>query len=51
MTKTRAWRLLALVMAFALVGLGASGPTLVTDAGAVAISYPDFARDLAGLVA
>ena len=40
-----------LVMAFALVGLGASGPTTVTGADAVAISYPDFERDLAGLTA
>ena len=38
-----------LVMAFTLVGIGASGPTEVTDAGAVAVSYPDFARDLARL--
>lgn len=38
-----------LVMAFTLVGLGASGPTTVTDAGAVAVSYPDFARDLGRL--
>ena len=36
-----------LVMAFALVGLGATGPTTVTGADAVAVSYPDFARDLA----
>jgi 3-phosphoshikimate 1-carboxyvinyltransferase len=35
-----------LVMAFTLVGLGASGPSTVSGAGAVAISYPDFARDL-----
>lgn len=39
-----------LVMAFTLVALGSAGPTTVTDAGAVAISYPDFARDLAGLI-
>jgi 3-phosphoshikimate 1-carboxyvinyltransferase len=39
-----------LVMAFTLVGLGASGPTTVTDADAVAISYPTFEQDLAGLV-
>lgn len=38
-----------LVMAFALVGLGASGPTIIHDAGAVAVSYPDFTRDLARL--
>jgi 3-phosphoshikimate 1-carboxyvinyltransferase len=40
-----------LVMAFTLVGLGASGPSTVTDAGAVAVSYPDFAQDLARLLA
>jgi 3-phosphoshikimate 1-carboxyvinyltransferase len=39
-----------LVMAFAIVALGASGPSLITDAGAVAVSYPDFARDLERLV-
>ena len=40
-----------LVMAFTLVGLGASGPTTITDAGVVAVSYPAFAQDLAALVA
>jgi 3-phosphoshikimate 1-carboxyvinyltransferase len=40
-----------LVMAFTLVALGSSGPTLVTDAGAVAVSYPQFAEDLARLSA
>lgn len=40
-----------LVMAFTLVALGASGPSTVTDAGAVAVSYPDFTRDLARLTA
>ena len=40
-----------LVMAFTLVGLGASGPTTITGADAVAISYPGFARDLATLTA
>ena len=35
-----------LVMAFALVGLGASGPTTILGADAVAVSYPGFARDL-----
>jgi 3-phosphoshikimate 1-carboxyvinyltransferase len=39
-----------LVMAFTLVGLGASGPSTVTDAGAVAVSYPDFTQDLARLL-
>jgi 3-phosphoshikimate 1-carboxyvinyltransferase len=39
-----------LVMAFALVALGAAGPSAVTDAGAVAVSYPDFVIDLARLV-
>jgi 3-phosphoshikimate 1-carboxyvinyltransferase len=38
-----------LVMAFALVGLGASGATRGRGAEAVAVSYPDFARDLAAL--
>ena len=38
-----------LVMAFALVGLGASGPSTIEDAGAVAVSYPAFTRDLARL--
>ena len=32
-----------LVMAFALVGLGASGPTTITGADVVAVSYPDLA--------
>jgi 3-phosphoshikimate 1-carboxyvinyltransferase len=35
-----------LVMAFTLVALGSSGPSVVTDAGAVAVSYPGFAQDL-----
>jgi 3-phosphoshikimate 1-carboxyvinyltransferase len=35
-----------LVMAFTLVALGASGSSTVTDAGAVAVSYPGFADDL-----
>jgi 3-phosphoshikimate 1-carboxyvinyltransferase len=39
-----------LVMAFALVGLGAAAPTTITGAEAVAISYPGFEQDLAGLV-
>jgi 3-phosphoshikimate 1-carboxyvinyltransferase len=39
-----------LVMAFAIVALGASHPSIITGAGAVAISYPDFERDLAQLV-
>jgi 3-phosphoshikimate 1-carboxyvinyltransferase len=38
-----------LVMAFTLIALGAAGPTIVTDAGAVAVSYPEFAADLARL--
>jgi 3-phosphoshikimate 1-carboxyvinyltransferase len=38
-----------LVMAFAIVALGAASPSRITGAGAVAISYPDFARDLAQL--
>jgi 3-phosphoshikimate 1-carboxyvinyltransferase len=36
-----------LVMAFAIVGLGASGPTVITGAEAVAVSYPGFEADLA----
>jgi 3-phosphoshikimate 1-carboxyvinyltransferase len=40
-----------LVMAFSLVALGASGPSTITDAGVVAVSYPAFERDLATLVA
>src|SRR4029078_8842075 len=35
-----------LVMSFALVGLGAAGPTTITGADVVAISYPAFERDL-----
>lgn len=35
-----------LVMTFALVALGARGPSVVTGAEVVAVSYPDFARDL-----
>jgi 3-phosphoshikimate 1-carboxyvinyltransferase len=38
-----------LVMAFTLVALGSSGRSTVTDAGAVAVSYPQFADDLARL--
>jgi 3-phosphoshikimate 1-carboxyvinyltransferase len=38
-----------LVMAFTLVALGSAGPSTVTDAGAVAVSYPDFVRDLTRL--
>lgn len=40
-----------LVMAFTLVGLGSLEGTTVTGAGAVAVSYPDFAADLARLTA
>jgi 3-phosphoshikimate 1-carboxyvinyltransferase len=40
-----------LVMAFALVALGASGPTTIAGAEAVAVSYPTFESDLARLVA
>ena len=35
-----------LVMAFAIVALGAAGPTTITGADAVAVSYPGFAADL-----
>ena len=38
-----------LVMAFALVALGASGPTTIAGAEAVGVSYPSFERDLARL--
>ena len=38
-----------LVMAFALVGLGASGPTTIEGAEVVAVSYPAFQADLAAL--
>jgi 3-phosphoshikimate 1-carboxyvinyltransferase len=38
-----------LVMAFAIVGLGASAPTYIAGADAVAVSYPGFASDLARL--
>ena len=40
-----------LVMAFTLVALGSTGASTVTDAGAVAVSYPQFAIDLARLSA
>ncbi len=40
-----------LVMAFALVGLGAAGPSVIHGADAVSVSYPEFARDLASLTA
>jgi 3-phosphoshikimate 1-carboxyvinyltransferase len=40
-----------LVMAFTLVGLGSVTGAVVTGADVVAVSYPDFARDLAGLIA
>ncbi|MEZ5318580.1 MAG: 3-phosphoshikimate 1-carboxyvinyltransferase [Vicinamibacterales bacterium] len=38
-----------LVMAFALVALGATGPTTIDGADVVAVSYPGFDRDLARL--
>ena len=31
-----------LAMAFAIAALGASGPTIIHDAGAAAVSYPEF---------
>jgi 3-phosphoshikimate 1-carboxyvinyltransferase len=40
-----------LVMAFALVALGASGPSAITGANVVSVSYPTFERDLASLTA
>jgi 3-phosphoshikimate 1-carboxyvinyltransferase len=39
-----------LVMAFTLVGLGASGPTTITGAEAVAVSYPAFEADLSSII-
>ena len=33
---------LPLAMAFAIAALGASGPTTIHDAGAAAVSYPEF---------
>jgi 5-enolpyruvylshikimate-3-phosphate synthase len=36
-------------MAFALVGLGATGPTMIHGAEVVSVSYPAFAADLARL--
>jgi len=38
-----------LVMAFTLVALGAIGPSTITDADAVDVSYPGFWTDLAAL--
>ena len=38
-----------LVMAFVLVGLGASGPSTIAGADAVNISYPTFMQDLSAL--
>lgn len=38
-----------LVMAFTLVALGATGPTTIHSAEAVAVSYPEFWNDLAAL--
>ena len=38
-----------LVMAFTIVGLGSTGPTVITGAEAVAVSYPAFASDLTSL--
>jgi 3-phosphoshikimate 1-carboxyvinyltransferase len=39
-----------LVMAFTIVGLGASAPTLIRGADAVGVSYPTFETDLAALL-
>jgi 3-phosphoshikimate 1-carboxyvinyltransferase len=38
-----------LVMAFAIVALGASGPSIVTGADVVGVSYPSFGEDLTRL--
>lgn len=40
-----------LVMAFAIVALGASGPTSIAGADIVGVSYPAFERDVATLTA
>jgi 3-phosphoshikimate 1-carboxyvinyltransferase len=40
-----------LVMAFAIVALGATGPVRIAGADVVGVSYPGFARDLASLTA
>ncbi len=39
-----------LVMAFAIVSLAASGPTVIDGAGSVAMSYPAFLEDLESLL-
>jgi 3-phosphoshikimate 1-carboxyvinyltransferase len=39
-----------LVMAFTIVALGATGPTHISGADAVAVSYPAFVEDLGRLV-
>jgi 5-enolpyruvylshikimate-3-phosphate synthase len=36
-------------MAFAIAALGASGPTIIHDAAAAAVSYPEFFRVLESL--
>jgi 5-enolpyruvylshikimate-3-phosphate synthase len=36
-------------MAFAIVGLGAAGPTTIRGADVVAVSYPGFDRQLDAL--
>ena len=38
-----------LAMAFAIAALGATGPTIIHDAGAAAVSYPDFFNVLESL--
>jgi len=40
-----------LAMAFAIAALGATGPTTIQGADAVAVSYPAFFRDLDRLAA
>jgi 3-phosphoshikimate 1-carboxyvinyltransferase len=40
-----------LVMAFTLVALGASGPSVIRGADAVGVSYPQFEQDLSRLIA
>ena len=38
-----------LAMAFAIAALGATGPTVIHDAGAAAVSYPEFFNVLESL--
>jgi 3-phosphoshikimate 1-carboxyvinyltransferase len=40
-----------LVMAFTIIALGARGPSVITSADSVAVSYPAFTADLETLLA